>query len=274
MSFRILNQAPQYLLPSGKVNAGGRLQFFETDLSTPKATWSDEALTVLNTNPVLMDAAGRTVTDVWGDGEYGVVMTNAAGVTIWTRNNVRSDAGAGTQIPPLLSGRFLSNDGSVLQWQQIVLLPDLTGTNGNILWSDGALPYWAPPPAAPEIPDPDIVITTTPNKSVRLGVSDNTTKYFAQFGSDTVAPSGTKTVTDSVVFPTPYSATPWFVDVVPTSGPASTSGAYVTWHVTSKSTTGFTVTFNIPDDDSNANWQISNTINYDWKAEGTVVVTP
>lgn len=274
MSFRILNQAPQYLLPSGKVNAGGRLYFYETDLSTPKDTWSDEALTVLNTNPVLMDAAGRTVTDVLGDGEYGVVMTDAAGVTIWTRNNVRSDAGAGTQIPPLLNGQFLTNDGSVLQWQQIVLLPDLTGTNANILWSDGALPYWAPPPATPEIPDPDIVITTTPNKSVRLGVSDDTTKYLAQFGSDTVAPSGTKTVTKSIVFDAPFSAAPWFIDIEVTSGPATTSGAWPTKATTSRSTTGFTVTFNIPDDDSNAIWQISNTIEFNWKAEGTVVVAP
>ena len=62
MTYRILNQAPQYLLPDGSVNAGGSLTFFEPDLSTPKNTWSDPDMVTLNANPVLLDSAGRTVT--------------------------------------------------------------------------------------------------------------------------------------------------------------------------------------------------------------------
>jgi len=62
-AFRILNQAPQYL-PSGKVNAGGSLAFYETDLTTLKDTWSDPDLIVLNSNPVELDAAGRSETNI------------------------------------------------------------------------------------------------------------------------------------------------------------------------------------------------------------------
>jgi hypothetical protein len=274
-AYRILNQAPQYLLPSGRVNAGGSLTFYETDLTTLKNTWSDPAKTTLNSNPVTLDAAGRTTTDVWGDGEYGVVMKDALGTGQWTRNNVRpGDGTAATTLPTLGAGQFISSDGSVLIAVDIIQVPDMTGEADRILSNDGVVAFWIDKPTPPVIPDPDIVITLTPNKSLQLGVSDDTTKYFAQYGSDSVGPSGTKTVSDSVVFPTAFSAAPWFVDVVPTSGQAATDGAYVTWHVTSISTTGFTVTFNIPDDDSRPEWQIGNTINYIWKAEGTVVVTP
>lgn len=274
-AYRILNQAPQYLLASGKVNAGGSLTFYETDLTTLKNTWSDPGKTTLNANPVTLDAAGRTTTDVWGDGEYGVVMKDALGATIWTRNNVQpGDGTAATALPTLGEGQFISSDGTTLIAVDIIQVPDPTGETGNILYSDGVLPYWAAPPAEPTIPDPDIVITTTPNKSVRLGVSDSTTKFLSKYGADTVAPSGTKTVTKSIVFDEAFSANPWFVGISVTSGAATTSGAWPTWAVTSSSTTGFTVTFNIPDDDSRSEWKISNTINFNWKAEGTVVVTP
>ncbi len=94
-TFRLLNQAPQYLLADGSVNAGGSLHFYETDLTTPKDTWSDADLTVLNANPVTLNAQGRTVTDVFGDGEYGVVMKDALGAVIWTRNNVSNGVAAG-----------------------------------------------------------------------------------------------------------------------------------------------------------------------------------
>lgn len=274
-AYRILNQAPQYLLASGKVNAGGSLTFYETDLTTLKNTWSDPDKSTLNSNPVTLDAAGRTTTDVWGDGEYGVVMKDALGATQWTRNNVQpGDGTAATALPTLGEGQFISSDGTTLIAVDIIQVPDPTGETGNILYSDGVLPYWAAPPAEPTIPDPDIVITTTPNKSLRLGVSDDTTKKLDQYGSDTVSPSGTKTVTKSVTFPTPFAAAPWFIDIEPTSGAATASGAFPTHSITSRSTTGYTITWNIPDDDSRSEWQISNTIAWNWKAEGTVVVTP
>lgn len=270
MSFRILDQAPQYLLPSGKVNAGGRLYFYETDLSTPKPTWSDEALTVLNTNPVLMDGAGRTVTDVWGDGEYGVVMADSAGVTIWTRNNVRSDATAGTQIPALQSGYFLTNDGSVLQWQQIVLIPDLTGTNGNILYSDGALPYWAPPPVIPVAPDPEIVVGTA---SFRAGISTDETKFLIKTGAGSCPASGSTGTNGSVVFDAPFGAL-WQVYLQAKGGGVTSGGHLPILSVTAQSATGFSVTANVNVLSGGGQSNIINAVQFSWLAIGTVEVAP
>ncbi len=264
MSFRILNQAPQYLLPSGQVNAGGKLYTYETDLTTLKDTWSDEAMTVLNSNPVLMDAAGRTVTDVWGDGEYGVVMTDADDVEIWTRNNVRPDAGAGAVIPALVTGQFLTNDGSVLQWQPVLQPPDPTGSNGYFLTTDGANLLWTPP-ADP--PDPDIVVGTG---SFQAGVSSDPTKYLRQYGADSAPASGGVLTQKAVVFPTPYTATP--VIQVTNAGGTTAAGYYVDVNVIAQSATGFTVAFNGDHGIANGSGNILAPIPFGWSADGTVEV--
>jgi len=267
-SFRILNQAPQYLLLDGTVNAGGKLFFFETDLTTPKDTWSDEAMTTLNSNPVVMDSAGRTLTDVWGDGEYGVVMTDADEVTIWTRNNVKADAGAGTSIPAVLIGVFLSIVGALLLWQEIVLLPDLTGTSGNILWSDGAIPFWAPPPEIPEPPAPLIAVTATTVSLDDGGTAPN--KMLIQSGTATAPASGNEVSSVAVVFGTPFGTAPTFVGLQ-VNGITTASGVALVAHsTTSISTTGFTANFNIADRHFVAGSAIINAIPFNYLAMGII----
>lgn len=156
-TFRILNQAPQFLLPNGKVNAGGSVLTYATDLTTPKITWSDPEKATPNATEILLDAAGRTFVDVWGEGEYGIVMKDAAGVTQWTRNNVRAGGDAAQTIPDMVAGGFLTNDGSNLSWEQILQVPDPTGADGYMMYSDGSNAYWGP---APSVTTSDVTITT------------------------------------------------------------------------------------------------------------------
>jgi hypothetical protein len=271
--YQSYNPAPVWMDLAGIANIpGGSIQFYEIGgTTTPKATYSAFSGGVANSNPVLLDSSGRANTEVWLDGDYTVVVRNADSVAVDTFD-MRSPTDNAAVVPVPGDDEYLGGDGVDFIPKTYRGLPDPTGLVGYFPLSDGEGYVMTLLPDAPVIPDPEIVITTTPNKSVQIGVSDDTTKFLTQYGSDSVGPSGTKTVTDSVVFPTAFSAAPWFVDVVPTSGQAATDGAYVTWHVTSISTTGFTVTFNIPDDDSRPEWQIGNTINYIWKAEGTVVV--
>ncbi len=252
MSFRILNQAPQYLLEDGTLNAGGSLTFYETDLTTLKATWSNAGLTVLNANPVLLDAEGRTVTDVFGDGEYGVVMKDADGVVQWTRNNVSNGVEAGATIPTLVDGQFLSNDGSTLQWQPILQVPDPTGLANYMLVSDGTgIPVWQQQPEPPEPPEPEYTITTT---TIRIG------DLMMQWGTGTVPAAPTaKTSSVSVTYGTAFTATPYFAVANNTnSGGSTPSGAMAVLACSGASTTGMTVTANVPDDDSNNNWKLGN----------------
>lgn len=53
MSFRFLNQAPVYLDNSGVPCAGGSLTFTDTGTTTPRTVYSDKALAVPITNPVV-----------------------------------------------------------------------------------------------------------------------------------------------------------------------------------------------------------------------------
>ncbi len=269
-SFRILNQAPQYLLPSGKVNAGGSLTFYETDLTTLKNTWSDPDLTVLNANPVVMDAAGRTLTDVWGDGEYGVVMADALGAVIWTRNNVKAgdDTGA-TALPVLGVGQFITSDGSTLIATDIIQVPDPTGQEGDILYSDGVLPYWAPPPVIPEPEVPTVVIVAG---STKLGDDSGSNFELTQYGTGTApAAPAAKATSVAVTFAQAYSTTP-VVMVTPTGGPftngAGAGGYFADVSVTASSPTGFTVTFNTDHGEANADGNIISAINFGWLAIG------
>lgn len=228
-AFRVLDQAPQYLLADGSVNAGGKLTFYETDLTTPKNTWSDKALSVLNSNPVIMDAAGRTLTDVWGDGEYGVVMSDADDNVIWTRNNVQGGAGdPSLEIPtPLDVDYFLTNDGSSLLWRYVRQVADPAGHAGQVYFSDGELGYWGALPNIPDLPADGIDDTPT---SVRIGTT------LQQWGSDTFPATGGQETSKAVTFGEEFSGTPTFIVIQLGLG----TDMYLMTNVASQSTTGFT----------------------------------
>lgn len=265
-SFRILNQAPQYLLADGRVNAGGKLFFYETDLSTPKDTWSDEAMSTLNSNPVVMDAAGRTLTDVWGDGEYGVVMTDSADVVIWTRNNVRASNADEVTIPALETDKALFNNGSFLQWRLVLQVPDPTGHADEILKSDGTIPFWGP---APETPELDIVIDNSPI-TIQVGDGSDDTKGLMQAGTSTAPanPGGTST-SIPVVFSTSYSATPGLS--VTAQANTQPGGPIVSGYI-GLTTTGFTAVFDVAEGAPEDQF-ITNPVPFSWISVGTKEVT-
>lgn len=259
-AFRILNNAPQYLLADGSVNAGGKLYFYETDLTTPKNTWSDEAMTTLNSNPVVMDSAGRTLTDVWGDGEYGVEMTTALDVVQWTRNNVKASGDPGTEIPALVDGEFLTNNGSVLLWDAIRQVADPTGHAGEYYTTDGALTFWAPL-VIPELPTDGI---ETGTKLFRIG----NLQIIA--GVETMPVTGTHTSSKAVVFPTAFNAAPYYVNAVNTTGGITSLGAQGTITTQGQSSTGFTINLDVNIDSVDAGWNISIAATVQWIAFGPV----
>lgn len=65
----------------GHPYAGGTLATYVPGTSTPKSTWQDEGLSALNTNPIILDSAGRCI--IWGDGLYRTILRDAAGNLIW-----------------------------------------------------------------------------------------------------------------------------------------------------------------------------------------------
>lgn len=71
--------------------AGGSVYFYIPNTTTPKDTYKDAAGTVLNTNPVILDSAGRAI--VYGTGSYRQEVYDAAGNLIW--DQVTADTAVG-----------------------------------------------------------------------------------------------------------------------------------------------------------------------------------
>lgn len=212
-SFRPLGQFVQYFLDDGTINAGGSVTFYETDLTTLKNTYSDPGLTVLNPNPVTLDADGRLANDVWGSGVYGAVLADSGNVTIQTLNNIQSGADPGLVIPSLVTGDFLTNDGSNLLWNSVLQVPDPTGSSGHILSTDGTLAFWATPSSV------GVPTVTDGTSSIVLG----TKKWI--FGSGIFPATGTSTTTVSITFPdSGFSGLPYDISLTSTGGPGVASG--------------------------------------------------
>lgn len=71
----------QFLDANGTPLALGKVYFYIPNTFTPKDTYQDAAQTILNTNPVSLDAAGRAI--IWGNGSYRQILKDALGNTVW-----------------------------------------------------------------------------------------------------------------------------------------------------------------------------------------------
>lgn len=270
MSYRPLGQFPQYLLPDGRVNDGGWLHFYETDLTTPKTTYSDPGLTVANPNPLQLTAEGYPENDVWGDGAFGVTLSDPGNVVYRTYNNIQPDTPANSTIPALVNGAFLTNDGSNLLWQQIaqLLLPDPTGLNNYFpLVVDGV---WTATPFDVDVPDPEIVVSQT-NKSFRAGVSTDTTKFLIQVGTDTApaAPGNTAT-TKTVTYPEAFTVC-WGAFAFPTTN-SQPGGPIVPYGTSAAGITTASFGFDVAEGNSSGSGVV-NAVPFVWIAIGTKTVT-
>lgn len=76
---------------NGKPLTQGTVDFYIPGTSTRKATWQDSAATIPNTNPVVLDGAGRAL--ILGNGAYRQVVKDRNNQTVW--DQVTSSAGSG-----------------------------------------------------------------------------------------------------------------------------------------------------------------------------------
>ncbi|RKZ83843.1 MAG: hypothetical protein DRQ39_09040, partial [Gammaproteobacteria bacterium] len=88
----------QYLDDAGDPLVDGLIHFYEPNSNTPKDTFADFELTILNPNPVVLSGAGRAP-NIWYSGAARAIMTTSTGVQISVRDPVgsTSDAGAFTE---------------------------------------------------------------------------------------------------------------------------------------------------------------------------------
>lgn len=276
MAFRLFSKLNSFTGNTGQLLAGGSLKFFDAGTTTPKAVYGDEELTVNNGVTVALDSSGRPNVDIWGAaGEaYFVELYDADAVKQGEADDVQDPAGPGTNIPALPgnTGKFLTNNGSVMLWQAIREVPDPTGQSGKVLGNDGTNLTWQ---SLPTQVDPEITVGSA---SFQGGTSADATKYLIQSGIGT-APANASGVTTSVsvTFPAAYAAIHGVV-VTPTIASVSATGAIpvaaVTGYTAGSAATSVTVNFRNPTDGdiNDATDYITSAVTFCWMAFGTVEV--
>lgn len=81
MATLLQNGEQTFLDSNGSPLAGGSVYFYIPNTTTFKNTWQDPGATILNTNPVVLDSAGRAI--IYGVGAYRQVVKDSLGNTIW-----------------------------------------------------------------------------------------------------------------------------------------------------------------------------------------------
>lgn len=103
--------------------AGGSVYFYMPNTTTLKDTYQDANQTIANSNPVILDSAGRAI--IFGSGAYRQVVYDALGNLIWDQNTSESVVGqasfggtstgsANAQI--VSAGTFSGADGSTINF--------------------------------------------------------------------------------------------------------------------------------------------------------------
>ena len=88
MANRFFNPNEQFCDITGLPYAGGTLAFYASGTSTPLSTYSDSALSIANTNPVVLDSAGRAGSIFLQNLAYKVVLSDVNANLIWTYDPV------------------------------------------------------------------------------------------------------------------------------------------------------------------------------------------
>jgi len=103
--------------------AGGSVFFYTPSTTTPKDTYMDANQTIANSNPVILDSAGRAI--ILGSGSYRQVVYDANGNLIWDQTTSEAVVGstsfggtstgsANAQI--VAAGTFSGADGSTINF--------------------------------------------------------------------------------------------------------------------------------------------------------------
>jgi hypothetical protein len=253
-AYRFFNPAPVFMNLLGlQPCAGGSLTFYLKGTTTPKLTWSDQELTIPNSNPVPLDSAGRSNTNIWLDGAYSVVLKDSAGVTIFTRD-IDNGAADSLAIPGLQSGLFLTNDGSNLLWGDFFRLPDPTGSDGKIVTaSAGGYTLTAP------------AVVDQPASSTATSMKIN--DQLIQRGVGTMPASGAQIANTAIVFPIAYDEVPVVIATIAKGSGVVTAGFIGTLGAI-PSTTGATIAWDLNITQVGSQYNLSTPFQFSWIAFG------
>lgn len=152
MANRLFNPDITFVDATGLPYAGGQLFFYASGTSTKLNTYSDAGLTVANTNPIILDSAGRAGAIFLQNLQYKVVLapandTDPPTAPIWTQDPVyTSDYSAAAQFSSgsgSPNGVVAGNAGTATilassYWDftnNILYICTATGTASTAIWT-------------------------------------------------------------------------------------------------------------------------------------------
>ncbi len=78
----------QFFDSNGDPLASGTVRFYETGTTTDKAAYSDVGMTVSVANPYSLNSSGRLAVNIYGSGDYTILVKDVNATTIFTRDDV------------------------------------------------------------------------------------------------------------------------------------------------------------------------------------------
>lgn len=134
----------QFFTSNGVPLAGGLLYSYLAGTSTPAATYTSATGLIANSNPIVLDAAGRTPAQIWlGDGAfYKFILNDSASALIGTYDNIPAVGGSlGSNNLITVSGTntltSASNFVSYTAGMQIDFIPVNTNTGATTINLNG-----------------------------------------------------------------------------------------------------------------------------------------
>lgn len=147
MANRFFNPNEQFCDSTGLPYAGGTLAFYASGTSTPLNTYSDSALSIANTNPVVLDSAGRANTVFLQNLAYKVVLSDVNNNLIWTEDPVYASdystrakltSGSGSPNGSVAGTAGSAGIGADTYWDNvnnILYVCTQTGTASTAVWT-------------------------------------------------------------------------------------------------------------------------------------------
>jgi hypothetical protein len=118
---------------NGNPLAGGSVFFYIPNTSTLKSTYQDSAQTILNSNPIVLDARGEAI--IWGSGVYRQVVYDNLGNLIWDQitEGPNSDV-----IGDITDAKFVAGTDFTPGTTTVLTLPSAPGAVSNMwMFFDG-----------------------------------------------------------------------------------------------------------------------------------------
>ncbi|HKU52979.1 MAG TPA: hypothetical protein VJQ25_10960 [Nitrospira sp.] len=128
------NAEQTFVDTNGRPLAAGRVYFYVPNTTILKDTWRDKDKNTLNTNPVVLDAAGRAI--IYGDGYYSQKVLDVHGNLIWnqlTQTVAESSSSGGACATTGVDGQVCNSlGGSTSDWgSRVIGAPGATDTIGD-----------------------------------------------------------------------------------------------------------------------------------------------